>query len=66
MAVAYAVNALKKNQIKKIIITRPVVEAGEKLGFLPGDLKEKVKTNFLSKLFGQLETEGEAKSFIHV
>lgn len=42
LAVAYAVNALKKNQIKKIIITRPVVEAGEKLGFLPGDLKEKV------------------------
>ena len=38
----HAVNALKKNQIKKIIITRPVVEAGEKLGFLPGDLKEKV------------------------
>lgn len=42
LAVAYAVNALKKNQIKKIIITRPAVEAGEKLGFLPGDLKEKV------------------------
>lgn len=42
LAVAYAVNLLKKNQIRKIIITRPVVEAGEKLGFLPGDLKEKV------------------------
>lgn len=42
LAVAYSVNALKKNEIKKIIITRPVVEAGEKLGFLPGDLKEKV------------------------
>lgn len=42
LAVAYAVSLLKKNQIKKIIITRPVVEAGEKLGFLPGDLKEKV------------------------
>ena len=35
-------NLLKKNKIKKIIITRPVVEAGEKLGFLPGDLKEKI------------------------
>ncbi len=42
MAVAYAINQLKKNIIKKIIITRPAVEAGEKLGFLPGDLKEKV------------------------
>lgn len=42
LAVAYAVNKLKKNEIKKIIITRPAVEAGEKLGFLPGDLKEKV------------------------
>lgn len=42
LAVAYAVNLLKKNQIRKIIITRPAVEAGEKLGFLPGDLKEKV------------------------
>ncbi len=42
LAVAYAVNLLKKNQIKKIIITRPAVEAGEKLGFLPGDLKDKV------------------------
>lgn len=42
LASAYAVNLLKKNLIKKIIITRPAVEAGEKLGFLPGDLKEKV------------------------
>lgn len=42
LAVAFAVGQLKKNVIKKIIITRPAVEAGEKLGFLPGDLKEKV------------------------
>lgn len=42
LASAYAVSLLKKNLIKKIIITRPAVEAGEKLGFLPGDLKEKV------------------------
>lgn len=42
LACAYAINELKHNNIKKIIITRPVVEAGEKLGFLPGDLKEKV------------------------
>lgn len=42
VAVGYAINELKKNQIRKIVITRPAVEAGEKLGFLPGDLKEKV------------------------
>ncbi len=42
LAVAYAVAALKRNEIKKIILTRPAVEAGESLGFLPGDMKEKV------------------------
>jgi phosphate starvation-inducible protein PhoH and related proteins len=42
LAVATAVAALKNNKIKKLILTRPVVEAGESLGFLPGDLKEKV------------------------
>jgi phosphate starvation-inducible PhoH-like protein len=41
-AVAIAVRALKNKQVKKIIITRPAVEAGENLGFLPGDLKEKI------------------------
>ena len=42
LAVVYAVAALKNNEVKKIILTRPAVEAGENLGFLPGDLKEKV------------------------
>ena len=42
VAVAMAVRALKNKEVKKIIITRPAVEAGESLGFLPGDLKEKV------------------------
>ena len=42
LAVVFAVAALKNNEVKKIILTRPAVEAGEKLGFLPGDLKEKV------------------------
>ena len=37
-----AVRALKQGYVKKIILTRPAVEAGESLGFLPGDLKEKV------------------------
>ena len=41
-AVAIAVKALKNREVKKIIITRPAVEAGENLGFLPGDLKEKI------------------------
>lgn len=42
MAVVMAVHALKNGYIKRIILTRPAVEAGENLGFLPGDLKEKV------------------------
>lgn len=42
LAVVMAVNALKQNKVSKIILTRPAVEAGESLGFLPGDLKEKV------------------------
>ncbi|QRF24635.1 PhoH family protein [Alicyclobacillus sp. TC] len=42
LAVAMAVMALKKGEVKRIILTRPAVEAGEKLGFLPGDLQEKV------------------------
>jgi phosphate starvation-inducible PhoH-like protein len=41
-AVAMAVKALKERQVKRIILTRPAVEAGENLGFLPGDLKEKI------------------------
>lgn len=42
LGVAMALKAFKKNEVKKIILTRPVVEAGESLGFLPGDLKEKI------------------------
>ncbi|WP_228765679.1 PhoH family protein [Bombilactobacillus apium] len=42
LAVVMAVAALKKGQVKRLILTRPAVEAGESLGFLPGDLKEKV------------------------
>jgi phosphate starvation-inducible PhoH-like protein len=42
ISVALAVRALKNKEVKKIVITRPAVEAGESLGFLPGDLKEKV------------------------
>lgn len=42
LAVVFAVNALKNQEVQRIILTRPAVEAGENLGFLPGDLKEKV------------------------
>lgn len=42
LAVAMAVMALKRGEVKRIVLTRPAVEAGEKLGFLPGDLQEKV------------------------
>ena len=42
LAIVYAVKMLKEGKIKRIIITRPAVEAGESLGFLPGDLKEKI------------------------
>ncbi len=54
MAVALAVAALKKNAVKKIILTRPAVEAGEKLGYLPGDLREKIDP-YLRPLYDALE-----------
>ncbi len=42
LAVAYAISSLKKKRFRRVILTRPAVEAGEKLGFLPGDIMEKV------------------------
>ena len=42
LAVAYALSLLEKHEIEKIIFCRPAVEAGENLGFLPGDLKDKI------------------------
>ena len=42
IAVAMAVNAFKNKEVQKIILTRPAVEAGERLGFLPGDMQDKV------------------------
>ncbi len=53
-AVALAVRALKNRQVKKIILTRPAVEAGESLGFLPGDLKEKIDP-YLRPLYDALD-----------
>jgi phosphate starvation-inducible PhoH-like protein len=54
MAVALAVAALKNNEVTKIVLTRPAVEAGESLGFLPGDLKEKVDP-YLRPLYDALD-----------
>lgn len=53
-AVALAVKALKEKAVKKIILTRPAVEAGENLGFLPGDLKEKIDP-YLRPLYDALD-----------
>ena len=53
-AIALAVRALKNKEIKKIILSRPAVEAGEKLGFLPGDLQDKVDP-YLRPLYDALE-----------
>jgi phosphate starvation-inducible PhoH-like protein len=63
LAVVYAIGLLKKGDVKKIILTRPVVEAGENLGFLPGDLKEKIDPylrplyDALNDLLGLEQTE---------
>ncbi len=54
LAVALAVRALKNKEVRKIILSRPAVEAGEKLGFLPGDMKDKIDP-YLQPLYDALE-----------
>ena len=54
LSIALAVKALKEKQAKKIILSRPAVEAGEKLGFLPGDMKDKIDP-YLQPLYDSLE-----------
>lgn len=54
LSIALAVKALKEKKVKKIILSRPAVEAGEKLGFLPGDMKEKIDP-YLQPLYDALE-----------
>ncbi len=54
VAIALAVKALKNREVKKIILSRPAVEAGEKLGFLPGDMKDKIDP-YLQLLYDALE-----------
>ncbi|MDP6685619.1 MAG: PhoH family protein [Candidatus Omnitrophota bacterium] len=60
LAMAMAVNALKQQEVNRIILTRPAIEAGESLGFLPGDLYEKV-TPYLRPLYDALYDMMEAK-----
>ncbi len=62
-AIAMAVKALKEREVKKIVLTRPAVEAGEKLGFLPGDFKEKLDP-YLQPLFDALKDMIPAKKLI--
>jgi len=63
LAVCYAVNGLRNNTFKKIILTRPAIEAGEQLGFLPGDLKEKIDPyliplyDFIELLLGKTQMD---------
>ena len=54
IAIALAVRALKNREVKKIILSRPAVEAGEKLGFLPGDMKDKIDP-YLQPLYDALQ-----------
>ncbi|HIR37404.1 MAG TPA: PhoH family protein [Candidatus Limisoma gallistercoris] len=54
VAIALAVKALKNREIRKVILSRPAVEAGEKLGFLPGDMKDKIDP-YLQPLYDALE-----------
>ena len=55
LAVVMAISAFKKGEVSRIIVTRPAVEAGESLGFLPGDLKEKVDP-YLRPIYDSLFT----------
>lgn len=62
-AVALAVRALKNKEVKKIILTRPAIEAGESLGFLPGDLKEKMDP-YLQPLYDALRDMLPVQKFL--
>jgi phosphate starvation-inducible PhoH-like protein len=62
--VALAVKALKEKQVRKIILTRPAVEAGENLGFLPGDLKEKLDP-YMQPLYDALRDMISAEKLTH-
>ena len=63
LAMAMAISALKRNEVGRIILTRPAIEAGEKLGFLPGDLQSKIDP-YLRPLYDALYQIMGAESFI--
>jgi phosphate starvation-inducible PhoH-like protein len=63
MAMAHAITAFKKNEVNRIILTRPAIEAGEKLGFLPGDLQSKVDP-YLRPLYDALYEIMGADTFL--
>ena len=63
LAMAMAINAFKKDEVSRIILTRPAIEAGEKLGFLPGDLQSKVDP-YLRPLYDALYQIMGAESFM--
>lgn len=63
LGMAMAITAFKKNEVNRIILTRPAIEAGEKLGFLPGDLQQKVDP-YLRPLYDALHEIMGAESFL--
>ncbi|MBI4843889.1 MAG: PhoH family protein [Nitrospirae bacterium] len=65
LAMAMAINALMKKQVSRIILARPAVEAGERLGFLPGDLHEKI-TPYLRPLYDALYDMMDAEKALHL
>ncbi len=65
LSVVYAISCLRADMVKKIIITRPVVEAGESLGFLPGDLEEKIDP-YLRPIYDSLDYLLSAPGRIHL
>lgn len=64
LAMAMAIQAFKNNEVSRIILTRPAIEAGEKLGFLPGDLQSKIDP-YLRPLYDALYQIMGAESFMH-
>ena len=64
LAMAMAIQAFKSNEVGRIILTRPAIEAGEKLGFLPGDLQSKIDP-YLRPLYDALYEIMGADSYLH-
>jgi phosphate starvation-inducible PhoH-like protein len=68
LAMAYAINAVLAKQVEKIVLTRPIVEAGEKLGFLPGSFGEKVNP-YMQPLYDAMDTllgkQGSAREVVN-